>query len=289
VSTTQRVATYEYLGASFVLLNKPDSAFAAFRTAIETDPFSNLDPQRFTPSQLSLFRAALDSVFEVALRTADSARIDPRTEHVVLRVLTTHASTLQVSLRAPGGALVPLFDGTNTGLRQVEWDALLPDGSFAPSGRYELIARGASRLMNRSDSARIYFDVVRDGPALDDTLPPLSATDMVATRYGGTGIRHDLLRSLALAAGAWAVATIIPNGGVDGGHGRAAIVAGAGFAAGVGTVLVRRAHPDLGTAVAENARRQATRAEANARIRRENAEKLNRTRLIVTPAAGAAP
>lgn len=289
VSTAERAAAYELLGASFALLNAPDSAIAAFRKAIDADPFSDLDPQRFTPSQIRLFRDAQDSVLTVAIRPVDSVRIDPRVDHVVLQVLTTHTATLLVSLRTPGGESIPLFDGQNRGLRPVEWDALLPDGSFAPPGRYELVARGTSRIVSRSDSARIFFDLARDGPALDDTLPSLGAADLVPSRYGGAGVRHDVLHGLAVAAGAFAVATLLPNTQVDGGHGRALIVTGAVLAATGATVVARRRHPDLGAAVAENARRQAARAAQNDRIRRSNAEKLNRTRLVITPAAGSLP
>lgn len=289
VSTAERVTAYEYLGASFDLLHRPDSALAAFRAAIETDPFTDLDPQRFTPSQIGLFRAAQDSVFVVALRPVDSVRIDPRTEHLTLRVLSTHAATIQVSLLTPDRQSIPLYSGSNRGLREVTWNALLVDGSFAPAGRYTVVVGGTSSVLNRADSARMYFDLQRDGPALTDTLPSFTPGELVPSTYGGTWARHDLLRVLAVAAGAIVIADAVPNGSVDGGHGRAGVVAGAAIAAAAGTLLYRHAHPDLGSAVAENARRQAARTARNAAIQRENADRLNQTRLIITPAAGAAP
>lgn len=289
VSTAERVTAFEYLGASFTLLHAPDSARAAFRGAITSDPFSTLDPQRFTPSQLQQFQAARDSILVVAIRPVDSTRLDPRTQHLVLQVLTTHAATLDVFLRTPGRTLIPLYHGDNAGLRPVEWDALLPDGAFAPAGIYEVVASARSLIVGQSDSARVFFDLQRDGPRLDDTLPSLGEGDLVPARYGGGWARHDLLRGLAVAAGAVAIAAALPSHRVDGGHGRALIVGGASLAAAVGTVMVRRAHPDLGRAVAENARRQAERAAANALIRNANAAKLNQTRLVIVPAAGTAP
>jgi hypothetical protein len=289
VSTAERVTAFEYLGASFALLNAGDSAVSAFRAAIETDPFADLDAQRFTPSQVSLFRAAQDSVFVLAARPVDSVRIDPRTEHVTLRVLSTHAATIQVSLLTPDRETIPLYSGSNRGLREVTWNGLLTDGSFAPAGRYVLVVGGTSSILTRTDSARVYFDLKRDGPALTDTLPSLRPAELVPGTYGGAWARHDLLRALAVAAGAVVIADALPNGSVDGGHGRAAVVAGAAIVAAAGTLLYRRARPDLGSAVAENARRRAARAAQNEAIRQANADRLNRTRLVITPAAGAAP
>lgn len=289
VSTAERVTAYEYLGAAYQLLNARDSALAAFRAAIQADPFADLDPQRFTPTQIGIFSAAQDSEFAVAVRPVDSVRIDPRTEHLSAQVLSTHPTVMQVSLVTPGNEVATLFSGLSRGLRQIEWDALLPDGSFAPAGRYELVVSGTSAILGRTDSARIYFDVRREGPPLADTLPPLGEGDLVPARYGGAGLRHDLLQGLALTIGTWVIGTALPNSAVDGGHGRAAVVAGTALAVTAGTILGRRARPNLGAAVAENARRQQARAEANGRIRQENAERLNQTRLIITPAAGAAP
>ena len=289
VSTAERVTALEYLGASFVLLNARDSALAAFRAAIQTDPFADLDPQRFTPAQLEIFHTAQDSEFAVAVRPVDSVRIDPRNEHLALRVLSTHAATLQVSLVTPDKRTVPLYSGPNRGLREVDWDALLADGSFAGAGRYEVHVAGTSAILHRPDSARIYFDLKREGPGLSDTLPSLGAGDLVPSRYGGAWARHDALRVLTVAIGAVVLAEALPNSRVDGSHTRSDVVAGAAILAGVGTLLYRRSHPDVGRAVAENARRNAARAAQNAQIRQQNAARLNQTRLVITPAAGAAP
>jgi hypothetical protein len=289
VSTAERVTALEYLGASLVLLNARDSALAAFRAAIQTDPFADLDPLRFTPAQVGVFHDAQDSEFAVAVRPVDSVRIDPRTGSLALRVFSTHSATLRVSLVTPDQRSLVLYAGPNRGLRQIDWDALLADGSFAGAGRYEVRVAGTSTIRNQADSARIYFDVKLEGPGLSDTLPSLSAGDLVPSRYGGAWARRDALRALTVALGAVALAEALPNSRVDGSHARAGVVAGAAILAGAGTLIYRRAHPDLARAVAENARRNAARAARNAQIRRENATRLNQTNLIITPAAGAAP
>ena len=49
VTPEQRVDAYKYLGACLALAGKRDSAVLYFRAAIERDPFTDLDPSRFTP------------------------------------------------------------------------------------------------------------------------------------------------------------------------------------------------------------------------------------------------
>ena len=58
VATAQRVDAYTYLAACLVLLGQGDSAAVYFRAALENDPFTGLDPRRFTPGQLAAFQAA---------------------------------------------------------------------------------------------------------------------------------------------------------------------------------------------------------------------------------------
>src|SRR5712692_8354905 len=158
ITTDQRVQAYTYLGASLALTGVRDSALLYFRAAIERDPFTDLDAQRFTPAQLGLFREARRLTFAVAARPVAAARVDPRTERVTFTVVTTHAAALRVELRpAPGQAGWVLFEGVNDGPREVPWDGLLPNAHLAPPGRYELAVVGRSQLLGRSDSARVYL------------------------------------------------------------------------------------------------------------------------------------
>src|SRR6185295_13872764 len=47
VSTEQKVRAFKYLGASYAVLDKPDSAVAFFTAALDHDPFTDLDPREF--------------------------------------------------------------------------------------------------------------------------------------------------------------------------------------------------------------------------------------------------
>ena len=79
ITQEQRVAAYTYLGAALALMGVRDSALLYFRGAIERDPFADLDAQRFTPAQLTLFQQARRLTFAVAARPVAATRVDPRT------------------------------------------------------------------------------------------------------------------------------------------------------------------------------------------------------------------
>jgi hypothetical protein len=289
VSPTERATALEYLGAAFGLEDARDSAVAYFRAALQADPFADLDPRRFTPAQIAQFRRAQDLVFAVAARPVAPARLDPRVERAAFVVLTTHAATLDVSLRAPGGDVVTLLHGANAGPRDVTWDFLLASGALAPPGRYELAVRGESQVLTQADSARVYFDLAREGPGILDTLPSLAGGELLPVRYSARGLRADLARGLLVAGSALAVGGFVPNRALGGQRGPSLAIAGAALATAVLTVVARRHRPDLPANVMENVRRQAARASANAAIRQENAERLNHTVMVVAPATGTLP
>src|SRR5260370_29904104 len=95
ITIEQRVQAYTYLGASLALTGVRDSALLYFRAAIEQDPFTDLDAQRFTPAQLGLFQQARRLTFAVAARPVEAARVDPRTERARVTGPATHAAALR--------------------------------------------------------------------------------------------------------------------------------------------------------------------------------------------------
>src|SRR2546430_9727883 len=136
VTQDQRVEAYTYLGASLALLGMGDSAAMYFRSAIERDPFTDLDAQRFTPAQVALFRQARRLTFAVAVRPVAGRRVDPRTDRATFTVVTTHVASVRVELRPAGDQTAGvLFHDVNDGLREGPWDGLLPGGHLAPPGR----------------------------------------------------------------------------------------------------------------------------------------------------------
>src|SRR3989449_10503146 len=213
ITKEQRVQAYTYLGASLVLTGVRDSALLYFRGAIERDPFTDLDAQRFTPAQVALFRQARRLTFAVAARPVAAVRIDPRTERATFTVVTTHRASLRVELRPTDEkSAIELFHDINDGMREVRWDGLLPDGRLAPPGRYELGVVGRSQLLARSDSMRVYFTVAHETAPLEDTLPDLAPAQLLPERLRVAAGRNDLVKGLAVAAGALAASSVAANG-----------------------------------------------------------------------------
>ena len=291
VTQEQRGLAYKYLGAALVVRGQADSGILYFRAAIERDPFTELEPQKFTPTELAAFGEAKRLTFALGVRPVTPDTIDPRTERLTFTVLSTHAAALQVELRAAdASAALPLYAGDNDGPRELQWDGLLGDGRLAPPGRYELLVTGSSRLNERRDSTRLYFSLDHDHSPLDDTLPALRSDELLPEQLPPGMARNELLKGFGLAAAALLIPRTLANGDLQGG-GRtlAAGVAGVVSAAGVAGFIHRQRHREIPGNVAVNARRRAERAAANAAILQRNRERLAETRLVVGPAAGVGP
>ncbi len=291
VTQEQRGLAYKYLGAALVVRGQADSGILYFRAAIERDPFTELEPQKFTPKELAAFGEAQRLTFALGVRPVMPDTIDPRTERLTFTVLSTHAAALRVELRATGASTVlPLYAGDNDGPRELQWDGLLGDGRLAPPGRYELLVTGSSRLNERRDSTRLYFSLDHDHLPLDDTLPALRSDELLPEQLPPGMARSELLKGFGLAAAALLIPRTLANGDLQGGGRTLAVgVAGVVSAAGVAGFIHRQRHREIPANVVANARRRAERATANAAIVQRNRERLAETRLVIGPAAGVGP
>jgi len=290
VTREQRVEAYKYLGACLTLAGKRDSAVLFFRAAIERDPFTELDPNLFTPAQLATFGEAQRRTFAVAVRPVASARVDPRTARVTFTVVATHAALVDVKLSAVGtGPRQSLFQGTMDGVREITWDGLFSDRRLAPQGRYALAVAGRSRLTGTSDSARVYFDLRHEVAPLEDTLPALDRGALLPERISPEAARRDVAKGLGVAGAALVIAGAA-NGDLGGGErGGAVVVAATAAVTGVVAFLVGRGHGAIPQNIVANARRRAERDSANASVRGRNAGRIAATVLLVSPAAGEGP
>jgi tetratricopeptide (TPR) repeat protein len=291
VSLSQRVKAYKYLGAAHAILGRRDSASVYFRAAIERDPFVDLDAQSFTPVERDAFAEARLHVFAVAIRPIERTRIDPRTEHMTFVVLSTHDGFLHADLHDPTGGTSTILASENDGVREIAWDGVLADGRLAMPGRYELVVRGESKInAGRTDSTRLYFDVELDRPALEDTLPALRGEDLLPERYPRSASAVEAAKGIGIALTALAVPAII-GGKTLGAGARGMGIGMAVVGVGVGTAAFayREQHDAIAPNIAENARRRAERATANAEIERRNEQKIAQTGLVISPAAGVGP
>jgi len=290
VTREQRVEAYKYLGACLTLAGKRDSAVLYFRAAIERDPFTELDPNLFTPAQLATFGEAQRRTFAVAARPVEPARVDPRTARVTFTIVATHAALVDVKLSAVGsGPGLALFQSTMDGVREVTWDGLLADRRLAPQGRYALAVVGRSRLTGTSDSARVYFDLRHEVAPLEDTLPALDQRALLPERISPEAARRDVAKGLGVTAAALLIAGAANEDLGAGEREGAVVVAATAAVTGVVAFLVGRRHGAIPQNIVANARRRAERDSANASVRGRNADRIAATVLLVSPAAGEGP
>ena len=288
ISTEQRVNAYLYSGASYAIVQQPDTADIYFRAALERDAFADLDPQVFAALERDAFAESKRRTYRVGIRQLFPDTLDPRTEQMSMSLVSTHEGQTIVQVNSFTENLsFPLFSGQSEGLRQIQWNGTLPDGTLIPPGSYELVVFGQSdRSRSRQDSVRVLFDIFHEFEALEDTIAALPADSLLAERHpGGVAVRE-----LAFGLGIAASALLIPRafGTTDlGSNGtQAAVVAGVGVLGGIVAFAVRSSNPELPANVAENIRRQAARLRLNQGIATRNQIRLAATQIVILPTTG---
>jgi hypothetical protein len=294
VTEAQRVTAFKYLGAALALQRgaaKQDSAVRYFRAALERDPFTDLNPQSFSPAQLQTFGRARVATFAVGLRPVAVDTVDPRTGRFRLKALTTHAARIRLEVRDIDARLRRVvFEGDNDGLRELEWDGLADDGRLLAAGRYELVLLGESRSITVPqavrDSARVYFQLDWVHEALEDSLADLQPQDLLAEQYPASAASSDLLKGVGVAAAALLTQTALASSDLGANRTAAGVVALGGLSVGIAAFFHRQSHRAIPANILLNAQRRAEQAATNADIGGRNGAKLAETRLAVAPAAG---
>lgn len=283
VSREQRVQAYTYLGASLAILGMRDSSIAYFRAAIERDPFTDLDPSRFTERERSAFGEARIRTLAVGARPLLPRRIDPRTDAIPMVIVSTHNAAVRAEVVAAGDTSgVVVFDRESEGVRELSWNARLADGRIAPAGRYWLVVRARDKA-GLTDSSSVAFELAHDLPALEDSLPALSGAELLAERWPRSSAYRQLGKGAAFAAAGLAISAL-GNAKLRGdGRSLAGGIAIAGIASGVAGAIDRWRHPVNDVAVAQNQRRRDAIAARNAEIASRNAARLALLRIIVIP------
>jgi hypothetical protein len=283
VSREQRVQAYTYLGASLAILGMRDSSIAYFRAALERDPFTDLDPTRFTERERSAFGEARRRTLAVAARPLLPRRIDPRTDAIPMVIVSTHDAAVRAEVVAAGDtAGVAVFDRESEGVREISWNARLADGRIAPAGRYWLVVR-ARDSTGLTDSSSVAFEIAHDLPTLEDTLPALSGSELLTERWPRSSAYRQLGKGVAFAVGGLAVSALGNRNLRGDGRSLAGGIAIAGIAGGVVGAIDRWRHPVNDAAVVENQRRRDALAARNAEITSRNVTRLALLRLVVIP------
>lgn len=297
VTPEQRVLAYKYLGASYAVLANTDSAKLYFIAALDFDPFTDLDPTKFSESELGPFTVAKAAIFRVGVKPILSQVVDPSASDTYYRfqMVTTHRSDMTVLLvkQAADSLKETLFQGQNDGQRDYRWNGLLQSvGRVADSATYQLRVTASSALLTtagarQQETQTQYFRVEQSFAPLEDTLPTLPDSMLLPSKIPGSAPWIDLIKGFAVGVLAYGIPVALLTEDVKW-QLHASVGAAAGILSGVGSLLYRRHDPSIPENVAENARRQSQRQRFNDGVRTRNTAKLAVRKLVITPLAGAA-
>ena len=291
VSPTERVDVLKYLGASYALLEKRDSAKAFFTAAVDFDPFTDLDVEQFSAAELSAFNEARGSIFKVGIAPITSRLILPQVDSTFysFRIITTRRGNMNVSiLSQPDSNRVReiLFQDSNDGLRQIRWNGVLRSGQFADTGIYMIRVAATRDGSTVPEFDQEFFRIEHHFEPLEDTLPDFKPTELLQERIAASAPYMDLLKGFVAAAASYGLASLTLNQDVKGWQTHAIGAGAAGLVAGAWSFLYRRTHRNIGPNLAENNRRRGSRTEINRAIMARNQAKLDARWIIITPLAG---
>lgn len=294
VSPGERVEAYKYLGASFALVDKRDSAATFFVAALDFDPFTDLDPQVFSATEIAAFNDAKQRIFKVGIRPIDSKIVNPREDTTAynFRVMTTHSGDYRVELLNRDSTIrETLYQGRSTGERRIPFRGVLTStGQIVPPDVYQIRVIGQSAVAQNPQEVRElqFFRVEHHFDALEDTLPAFAAVDTLQTQIPPRAPWADLVKGLALGGIAVAalprIATLDDD--VTGWQTHAIAAGGILSVSGAISFLYRRQNRSIPDNVRENQRRHRERAAFNAGVNQRNQARLDQRLLIITPASG---
>ncbi len=284
VTTEQKVRAFKYLGASYAVLDKPDSAVAFFTAALDHDPFTDLDPREFSASEVGAFNLAKQRIFKTAIKPVVPQILDTTYS---FHLVTTHRANLLVELipQNDQSRKEVLYEGESDGPREIRWSGLLRDGTRADSTIYELRATGNSRVQGGSGVDRQLFRIEYVYEPLEDTLPSIPVSDLLPEKYPASAPWRDLIKGGTLAVAAVALPLVALNNDIRWKPQAAAFAVLGAASAGV-SFSYRRNHRDIPANVRENNRRRQQRELFNRGVVDRNNARKAATRLLICPVTG---
>jgi hypothetical protein len=278
-----RIDAYELLGFSYGALDSTRQAVEAFRRLIFFAPDREPDVERVSPRITSLYASALGQVLVVRRFQLDSASFIAGAGSVPIRFEVSRTAQTVTRLRGPGTELV-VDSQTVSGVVQVDWRALDPQGKPLDPGEYDIVvtAREGTREEFSSQPLR-----VRIGHAAVDTLPHLDSLpgyreqpEMVSPPRDWRPLALTVIYT-GLASGAF----FALEGGDLGGGPRTAMISVASVSLAAGALLsLRKPDPRPSpTNVLYNRLVRELLAKRNSEIAAENAARRRQTLLLIRP------
>jgi hypothetical protein len=287
VKPEERVTALKYLGASYAILDKRDSAVTFFSAALDFDPFTDLDPREFSASELGAFSEAKQRIFKVALRPIVARIIDSTYSFRLISTQRANLTVTIIDLRDTTRQEV-LFQAENNGSREVPWRGLMRSGRRAEAGTYELRVEGRSVAGGGAGGLTVdrqLFRIEHVYEPLEDTLRAFAPNELLIQEYAAMSPWYDLIKGATLATAAVALPLIALNRDVRWTT-HAATASTVGVASAGIAFSYRRKNRKIPANVAENERRRQQRNDYNGRVRARNETRLAATILLICPPAG---
>jgi hypothetical protein len=293
VSPEQKVLAYKYLGASWAVLAQTDSALRYFVAALDFDPFTDLDPVKFSASELGPFGVAKTQLFRVGIRPVKARVVNPRSDSswYQFTITTTHRANVELTLvrqNEPNAPVETIFSGQSDGQRVIAWDGRLKvkGGAVADSGTYLLTLKATSSLpamRNQEASEPQLLRIEQSFDPLEDSLPTLPDSMLLPERIKTQEPWFDLANGVLVGAASYILPAFILKKDPMQWQSHAGLSIGISIGAGATSFFYRNSRRAITANVVENTRRKDQRARYNQAIAARNAIKLNDMLLIITP------
>ncbi len=298
ITPAQKVLAFKYLGASWAVEQKTDSALRYFIAALDFDPFTDLDPVKFSASELGPFGIAKSRLFRIGMKPVRNAVVNPRDSNTYrFTIVTTHRASVRMTLtrqNEPNAVPEVVFDGQNDGQRDIPWNGRLTSkgGAVADSGTYLLSITATSALAEmrgQQASDQLLLRIEQSYEPLEDPLPPLPDTLLLPEKIKTQEPWFDLANGVLIGAAAFVLPVMILKtdpvlaaGGFNW-KPHAVIALGISVASGMGSFFYRSSRRAIDANVRENTRRQLQRESYNRGIAARNLARTDAMLLVITP------
>jgi tetratricopeptide (TPR) repeat protein len=291
LSQLERAEAYKYLAVTAAAMNNQAEAVNYFQSALDFDPFTDLDPTKFADAEQAAFVLAKQKLFKVAMKPLDQTLVQRDTASMFLRLqlITTQRANLTVRLNGPDTVI--LFNGLVDGPRTQTWNGVAATGDYARPGTYTLRLEGTptsgapapppQEVILRIE--HVYEPLEEPLPALDT----LNRRQFLPQRITTWEPYTDVAKGVGLAAVSFAIPLLALDSKQINWGTHAGISAVVGLAAGGISYWYRKSNPEIRSNIAENNVRRAALDRFNAAVAERNAIRRQRTKLIVTPVTGA--
>jgi hypothetical protein len=292
LSVIERAEAYKYLAVTAAAMNNQAEAVNYFQSALDFDPFTDLDPTKFADAEQAAFVLAKQMLFKVAMRPLTQPSLVQRdTAAMSLRLSLITTQRANVTVRLNGPDTVILFNGLVDGPRTQTWNGVAATGEYVRPGTYTLRLEGVPTSGGQAPPPQeVILRIEHVFEPLEEELPPLDTLNrrqFLPQRITTWEPYKDVAKGVGLAAVSFGIPVLALDGKQINWGTHAAISAAVGLAAGGISYWYRKSNPEIRTNIAENNVRRAALAKFNAAVAERNAIRRQRTKLIITPVTGA--